>query len=119
MSGDFRGAALNIESQLTHVTQTILTGPAGSPNERADLTGLIAALEAEIARLPAGRAAEAEALAGRLAKVTQALQAGDGELVDIGCGALQRAADALADARPGIPAVARQVTAAIRRLTTP
>jgi hypothetical protein len=119
MSGDFRGAALNIESKLTHVTQSILAGSAGAPDERADLTGLIAALEAEMARLPAGRAAEAETLAARLLRVTQALEDDDGDLVDIGCGALERAADALADARPGLPAAARQVTTAIRRLTTP
>jgi hypothetical protein len=119
MSGDFRGAVLNIESQLTNVTQSILAAPVGDAAGRADLAGLIAALEAEMERLPAARAAEAEALAGRLAKVTKALEAGDDELVEIGCGALERAAEALADARPGIPAAALQVTAAIRRLVTP
>ncbi len=117
MSGDFRGAILNVESQLNHVTQAILAGAAGSADERADLTGLIAALEAEIACLPAGRAAEAEALASRLVKVTQALEDGDGDLAGIGCDALERAAERLAGERPGVPAAARQVTAAIRKLT--
>jgi hypothetical protein len=80
------------------------------------LNSLVAALQAEIEQLPANRANEAEALAGRLARVTAALAEGDGELAAVGGGALERAADALGDARPGIPAVARQITAAVRRL---
>jgi hypothetical protein len=114
MSGDFRGAVLNIESHLSNVTQSILAAPVGDAAERADLNGLIAGLGAEIERLPASRAAEAEGLAARLARVTNALADGDAELADIGGAALERAADALGDARPAIPAVARQITAAIR-----
>ena len=114
MSGDFRGAVLNIESHLSNVTQSILAAPVGDAAERADLNGLIAGLGAEIERLPASRAAEAEGLAARLARVTNALADGDAELADIGGAALERAADALGDARPAIPAVARKITAAIR-----
>ena len=62
------------------------------------------------------RAAEAEAVAGRLAKVSAAVAEGDGELADIGSRALERAADGLGDARPGLPAAARQFTAAVRKL---
>jgi hypothetical protein len=116
MSGNFRGAALNIESQLTHVTQTILDGPAGSPNERADLIGLIAALEAELACLSAGRAAEAESLAARLLKVTQALEDRDGDLAAVGCDALKRAAERLGGESPALVATTRQIAAAIHRL---
>lgn len=116
MSGDFRGAALNIESQLNNVTQTILAAPVGDAADRADLTGLIAGLQAEMAQLPAGRIQEAKLLATRLEKVSKALSGGDAELAVVGGSALERAADALADARPGIPAAARRITAAIRRL---
>ena len=45
-----------------------------------------------------------------------ALADSDAELADIGGAALERAADALGDARPGIPAIARQITAAVRGL---
>ena len=114
MSGDFRGAVLNIESHLSNVTQSIMAAPAGDAVERADLNGLVAGLQAEIEALPAGRAAEAEALASRLARLTNALADGDADLVDIGGAALERAAASLGDARPAIPAVARQITAAIR-----
>ena len=120
MSGDFRGAAVNIESHLSNVTQAIMAAPAGDGRsgagdaERADLNALVAALQAEIEQLPGGRAAEAEALAARLARMTNALRDGDAELAGVGSAALERAADALGDARPAIPAVVRRITAAIR-----
>lgn len=116
MSGDFRGAVLNIESHLSNVTQTIMAAPVGDAVQRADLNSLIAALQAEIEAVPPQRATEAEAIAGRLARVTDALAEGDGALVDISSAALERAADSLTDVRPGIPAAARQVTAAMRRM---
>ena len=114
MSGDFRGAVLNIESHLSNVTQSIMAVPAGDAVARAELNSLVAALGAEIEALPGGRAAEAEALASRLARLTNALADGDADLVDIGGAALERAAASLGDARPAIPAVARQITGAIR-----
>jgi hypothetical protein len=116
ISGDFRGTMLAIDSQLTNVTQSILAAPAGDETARADLNGLVAALQAEIERLPAERADEAKLLAGRLGKMTAALADGDAELAAIGGASLERAADALGNARPGIPAAARQITAALRRL---
>ena len=115
MSGNFSGAVLNIESQLTNVTQSIMAAAVSGP-AKGDLTSLIAALEAELGRVPAERAKEAEAVAGRLAKVTDAVAEGDGEMADLNGRALERAADALGDARPGLPAAARQITAAIRRV---
>jgi hypothetical protein len=69
-----------------------------------------------LGRVPAERAKEAEAVAGRLAKVTAAVADGDGEMAGIDGRALERAADALGDARPLLPAAARQLTAAIHRL---
>ena len=116
MSGDFRGAILNIESQLSHVTQSILAAPMGDAAGRADLNGLIAGLQAELERVPAGQAAAAEQLAARLARLGGALADGDVELTAVDCAGLERAADALGATRPGIPAAARQLTAAIRRL---
>jgi hypothetical protein len=116
MSGDFRGAMLNIDSQLSNVTQSILAAPVGDAADRATLNSLVADLGAEIERLPAERKTEAEALAARLAKVTRALEAGDVELAEIGGAALERAAESLAGARPGIPAAVRQITAPVSRL---
>ncbi len=115
MSGDFRGAVLNIESQLSNVTQSIMAAAVSGP-AKGDLNSLVAALEAELGRVPAERAKEAEAVAGRLAKVTAAVEGGDGEMADINGRALERAADALGDARPNLPPAARQFTAAIHRL---
>lgn len=116
MSGDFRGAALNIESQLSNVTQTILSAPAGDATSRADLTGLIAGLQAEIGRLPAAYVETANLLVSRLDKVSRALTEDDAELAVVSGLGLVRAADALGDVRPGIPAAARQIAAALRGL---
>lgn len=116
MSGDFRGALLNIESQLSHVTQSILAAPLGDAAERADLNGLIAGLQAELERVPIDQAAAAEQVAARLARLGGALADGDMELAAVGCAGLERAAGALGATRPGIPAAARQLTAAIRGL---
>ena len=114
MSGNFQGAVLNIESQLTHVTQSILAAPLDG-GQRAGLNSLVAALEAELQGVPAERASEAEAVATRLAKVSAAVAEADDELADINGRALERAADALGDVRPGLPAAARQLTAAVRK----
>ncbi len=116
MSGDFRGAVLNIESQLSHVTQAILAAPVGDAAGRADLNGLIAGLQAELEHIPVDQAAAAEQVAARLARLGGALADGDVELAAVGCAGLERAADALDGVRPGVPAAARQLTAAIRRL---
>ncbi|MBP6789317.1 MAG: caspase family protein [Candidatus Promineofilum sp.] len=115
MSGDFRGAVLNIESQLSNVTQSIMAAAISGP-AKGDLNSLVAALEAELGRVPAERAKEAEAVAGRLAKLTAAAAEGDGEMADINGRALERAADALGDIRAALPATARQLTAAVRRV---
>jgi hypothetical protein len=116
LSGDFRGAVLNIESQLSHVTQEIINAPLGDAAARADLNGLIAGLQAELERVPAGQETAAEQVAARLARLGGALADGDAELVAVGCAGLERAADALGDTRPGVPTAARQVTAAIRAI---
>ncbi|WP_374687980.1 caspase domain-containing protein, partial [Promineifilum sp.] len=88
MSGNFSGAVLNIESHLSHVTQSILAAPGGDAAGRAELNSLVAALEAELKRAPAERAREAEAVAARLARLTAALEAGDAEMADAGGRAL-------------------------------
>lgn len=116
MSGNFQGAVLNIESHLSNVTQAIVAAPVGDAVQRADLNSLIAALQAEIVAVPPTRAAEAEALAARLERMTAALAEGDTALVGISGAALERAAAPLADVRPGISVVVGQITAAMRRM---
>lgn len=114
MSGDFRGAVLNIESHLSNVTQAIMAAPAGDAVERADLNSLVGALQAELEQLPGERVADGESIAARLQRVTAALADGDADLVAVNSAALERAAGALGDVRPGIPAVARQIVAVVR-----
>jgi len=114
--GDFRSPAPTIETQLNHVTQAILGAPLGDAAARANLTGLIAGLQAEIDRLPAERRPQANRLAARLDMIAKALADGDAELAAVGGAALVRIAGALGDARPGIPVAAGQIAAALARL---
>ena len=116
MSGDFRGAVLNIESQLANVTQTILAAPVGDAVGRADLNGLVASLQAEIERLPAGHTVGGEAVMNRLSQLSEALAGGDGSLAGTYSTAPERDAGALRGVRPGIWAIARQIGLAVRRL---
>ncbi|MFO7664419.1 MAG: caspase family protein [Chloroflexota bacterium] len=116
LSGQFAGAVLNIESQLTDVTQSILASRTGDASGRAELNTLVADLQQELEQLPADRAKEADIVVGRLRRATTALESGDDELVDINSDALVRASYGLGDIRPGIPAVARQISAALSRL---
>ncbi|MBN1966373.1 MAG: toll/interleukin-1 receptor domain-containing protein [Anaerolineae bacterium] len=62
MSGDFRGALLNIKSKLDHVTQTINTLPKASPDDREQLNALIARLKDELGRAQPSQQEEAEAV---------------------------------------------------------
>jgi hypothetical protein len=63
MSGNFHNSNINVGSTLTNVTQSIGAMPHGSPAEKEQLQQLIAELDAVLQRAPAGKQAEAEAVA--------------------------------------------------------
>lgn len=116
MSGDFRGAIINIESTLTNVTQQVLAAPVGDATWRADLNSLLAALQTELERVPPARREDVEAVVTRAARLGKALSDGDEELMQLSGRALTRAAGSLGDVDPVIPATAGQIAAATERL---
>ncbi len=63
MTGDFRGAILNIKSTLTNVTQTIGALPDAEPSLKEELQQLIAQLQEALEGAPPDKAQEAEAVA--------------------------------------------------------
>ena len=54
MSGDFRGAIVNIKSTLRNVTQTVNTLPSSDGSAKAELTRLIEQLERDSAESATG-----------------------------------------------------------------
>ena len=69
MSGDFRGAVLNIESRLENVVQTLGTMPNAAPDQRQELARLVGELKAALAQV----SPEAVGAATNLTKRVEAL----------------------------------------------
>jgi ElaB/YqjD/DUF883 family membrane-anchored ribosome-binding protein len=63
MSGDFRGANVNLKSTLTNVNQTIGALPNADDAAKAELQKLITQLNEALQQVPAEKAEEAEAIA--------------------------------------------------------
>ena len=107
MSGDFRGAVLNIESRLDNVTQTVGASPSMQPNQREELERLMADLKTALSRVPPEHVGAAETLARRvdaLAEEATAEQPDQDTITDLG-DITRRAAAKLADVVPGITRV--------------
>lgn len=116
LSGDFRGAAVNVGSRLSHVTQMIAAAPLDATQELEGLSRAIVALQNEIARLPQERAAQGAALTQRLERIGRALSEGDRELAVVDGEALQRAAAPLGNDSRAIPPLARLIASTLQRL---
>jgi hypothetical protein len=63
MSGDFRGAIVNVKSTLSNVSQTINALPNADDTAKAELQKLIAQLNEALQQVPAENADDAEAVA--------------------------------------------------------
>jgi len=116
MSGDFRGAILNIESRLDNVTQALGGMSAGQPDQRQELARLVGELKTVLAGVSPEQADDAATVAKRVEALAE--EAGsaspDAEYVsDLGA-SLKRAAARLATAAPR----AAGLVAAIVRLVS-
>lgn len=104
MSGDFRGAILNIESRLDNVTQSVGGSPAMQPNQREELERLMSDLKTALSRVPPEHVADAETLARRIDALAEEATANNPDqenITDLGDIA-RRAAGKLAGVVPGI-----------------
>ncbi len=110
MSGDFRGAVLNIESRLDHVTQTIAASAAPEARKQ-QLAQAIEELKQVMSRISPEQAADAEALSRRVAALADEAVAPNpdreavAELGEI----VRRAAGKLAGAVPGVIALVGRI----------
>ena len=104
MSGDFRGAILNIESRLDNVTQTLGSMPNAAPDQRQELVRLVGELKAALAAVPPEAVADATNLTKRVEALAEeaAGDAADPEYIrDLG-ESLKRAAGKVAGSLPGV-----------------
>jgi hypothetical protein len=115
MSGDFRGAMLNIKSDLQDVTQTIGRMPKADEISKAELEQLVRALFEELQNAPAEKTEEAEAiveLTKDLVDKAVAEKPNKTTLQITGEG-LKQAAQNIADVMPTVLSIATKIVAAI------
>jgi hypothetical protein len=118
MSGNVSGAILNIKSTLTNVSQSIEAAPHGDAATKARLQQLIEQLSAELQKVPAEKASEAQAVA-ETAKtaVEQATKAQPNKtLVRISAEGLKQAAQNLAVVLPTVLPIATQIADTLRKM---
>jgi len=115
LSGDFTGAVVNVGSYFALITSSLSAAPRGDEANRATLGGLIATLKSELEQVGPDETRQAETVARKLADLMAAMTEGDDEMVPIHGRAFERAAASLTGTRPGIPTLARQITALVAR----
>jgi hypothetical protein len=119
MSGDFRGAIINIKSTLTSVQQSV--GDIHSDNEtaRKELESLIGQLSEALQKVPAEHQEEAQAVA-ETAKVlvdTAKAEKPNKTMLQISGEGLKQAAQNLTEVMPAVLTIAGQIVMTITKLT--
>ena len=111
MSGDFRGAILNIESRLDHVTQTLGAATHAAPDQRAKLASLVEELKGTLATLGPEQMPDAETLARRVGALVDEATATrpDPETVSELGEIVRRAAAKLSTAAPRVMTLAAAI----------
>lgn len=71
LSGDFRGAVVNIRSTLTHVQQTVGALPHGGASEKEELRALLDRLSQALEQAAPEKGEEAEAVALQAERLVQ------------------------------------------------
>jgi hypothetical protein len=118
MTGDFRGAILNIKSTLTGVSQTISALPDAEPSLKQELQQLIAQLQAALDGTPPDKAQDAAAVAEMAASLVQkATEAQPNKtMLHITGQGLKQAAQNIADVMPTVLTIATQIVTAVGKL---
>lgn len=118
MSGDFRGAILNIKSTLENVTQTV-NAISGDDSTKAELDRLLKQLSETLQQAPPAQAEDAGAVA-EMAKdlVEKASQEKPNKsLIKITGEGLKQAAQNLAAVMPPVLVIATQIVDTVLKLT--
>ena len=117
-SGDFRGAILNVRSQMEHVTQTVQALPGADQATTDKIKNLTAQLKAALENLPPEHAQDAEAVSTATAKLVNeaAKPQPDRSLLTITGDGLKKAAENLAEVAPAVVGIAFSIVKTILSL---
>jgi hypothetical protein len=119
MSGDFRGAIINIKSTLTNVQQSVGDIRTSDETSRKELESLIGQLSEALQKIPAEHQEEAQAVA-ETAKVlvdTAKTEKPNKTMLQISGEGLKQAAQNLAEVMPTVLTIAGQIIMTITKLT--
>jgi hypothetical protein len=118
MSGDFRGAIINIKSTLTNVTQTVGALPDVDQSTKQELQKLVEQLSQALQEVPPEREEDAELVA----EYTQELVDRAAEenpkkaKIQITGEGLKQAAQNIADVMPTVLVIATQIVTTVAKL---
>jgi predicted AlkP superfamily phosphohydrolase/phosphomutase len=118
MSGDFRGAIINIKSTLTNVQQSVGEIQTGDQNARKELEKLIGQLSEALEKVPEENQEQAQAVA-ETAKVlvdTAKAETPNKTMVRITGEGLKQAAQNLVEVMPAVVTIAGQIALTVAKL---
>ena len=118
MSGDFRGAIINIKSTLTNVQQSVGEIRTGDENSRKELEKLIGQLSEALAQVPEEKQEQAQAVAETAKALVDTAKADQPNktMVQITGEGLRQAAQNLASVMPAVVTIAGQIAVTVAKL---
>ena len=118
MSGDFRGAIVNIKSTLTNVQQSVGEIRTDDMNARAELEKLIGQLSEALQKVPADKQEQAEAVAETAKALIHTAKAEkpNKTMIQVTAQGLKLAAQNLAEIVPPVVTIASQIAIAVSNL---
>ena len=118
LSGDFRGAVVNIKSTLTNVQQSVGEIRSEDESTRKDLEKLIGDLSEALQNAPEENQEQAEAVAVTAKSLVDAakVEKPDKALLQISGEGLKQAAQNLAGVMPTVVQIATQIVMAVTKL---
>ena len=119
LSGDFRGAILNIKSTLREVQQSVGEIQAAGPAQVQELQGLIEALTQALERIPQEKEEQAQAVAETAKQLVDSAkeETPNKTMIRITGESLKQAAQNLAEAAPAVIALTSQIVMAVLKIT--
>ena len=118
MSGDFRGAIINIKSTLKNVQQSVGEISTNDENARKDLEKLIKQLSEALEKIPAEKMEDAQAVAETAKALVDSAKAEkpNKSMLKITGEGLKQAAQNLADVMPAVIPIAGQIALTVMKL---
>src|SRR5512134_3520835 len=118
LSGDFRGAIVNIKSTLTNVQQSVGDIRTGDENSRKELEKLIGQLSEALEKVPEEKQEQAQAVAETAKALVDTAKADkpNKTMVQITGEGLKQAAQNLANVMPAVVTIAGQIAVTVAKL---